>query len=88
MTRKSNKTATKASKANEPLFSAQKEIKSVEVEQKIVTKSPIVNKVVDQAVIDKVIDKKHIEVHKQDVVTEVHEQPIIGKFFKSDVLMI
>ncbi|KAL0483464.1 ribosomal protein S12 methylthiotransferase [Acrasis kona] len=47
------------------------------VEDRIVTKAPIINKVVDQAVVDQVIDKKFIEIHKQDIITEIHEQPII-----------
>ncbi len=77
MTRKNSKTAQKPPKSM-PIV-AEKTVDVVQVEQKIVTKAPIVNKVIDAAVVDQVIDKKHIEVHKQDVITEIHEQPIIGK---------
>ncbi|KAL0483455.1 carbamoyltransferase [Acrasis kona] len=47
------------------------------VQEKIVEKAPIINKVIDEAVVDQVVDKKFIEIHKQDIVTEIHEQPII-----------
>ncbi|KAL0478365.1 DNA translocase FtsK [Acrasis kona] len=56
---------------------AKKKQKQHNMNGTVITKEPIVNKVIDHAVVDTIIDKKFVEIHKQDIVTEVHEQPII-----------